>query len=121
MFLAMSNKSQQLLCLNYIGEVRPAELKRNRENLKSLLAELKPGFRLLANLSQLEFMAVDCAAEIGRNMELVDQAGVGMIVRVIPDPNKDIGMNILTLFHYPHHPQIITCETMTEAARHLSL
>jgi len=52
-------------------------------------------------------------------MDLVGQAGVGLVVRVIPDPSKDIGMNILTVFHYPHHPRIVTCESMAAAAREL--
>lgn len=29
----------------------------------------------------------------------LDSAGLDTIVRVIPDPSKDIGMNILTLSH----------------------
>ncbi len=66
-------------------------------------------------------MDPECAPEIGRTMELIDQAGVGLIVRVIPDPAQDIGMNILTIFHYPHHPRIITCENLAEAIRKLSL
>lgn len=49
-------------------------------------------------------------------MELLDRSGVGTLVRVIPDPCKDIGMNILTLFHYPHRPRVMTCENMNEGA-----
>jgi hypothetical protein len=121
MFLAMSNKARQLLCLSYIQRVRSEELKRGREDVKTLLADLPPGFRLLADLSQLESMDLDCMKELGRTMELFDRSKVGMIVRVIPDPSKDIGLNILTLFHYPHRPKIITCKTMTEAAGLLAI
>ena len=121
MFLVTSNKHQRLLCLHYIQRVLPAELANARGDVKALLAELPPGFRLLADFSQLESMDSECAAEIGRTMELLDQSGVSLIVRVIPDPAKDIGMNILTVFHYPHHPRIITCENLAEALRKLSL
>jgi hypothetical protein len=121
MFLATSNKARRLLCLSYIQRVRSGELKRGREDIKTLLADLPPGFRLLVDLSQLEAMEFDCMKEIGRTMELFDRSGVGMIVRVIPDPSKDIGLSILTLFHYPHHPHIVTCKTMTEAAELLAL
>jgi hypothetical protein len=44
-----------------------------------------------------------------------------LVVRVIPDETKDIGFNILTVFHYPHRPQIVTCQTLPEAARVLGL
>ena len=121
MFLATSNKAKRLLCLNYVQRVLPGELQLAREDIKAQLADLPPGFRLLADLSQVESMDPECAPEIGRTMELIDQAGVGLIIRVIPDPGKDIGMNILTIFHYPHHPRIITCENLAEAVRKLSL
>jgi hypothetical protein len=52
---------------------------------------------------------------------LCDQKGVALVVRVVPDPTKDIGFNILSLFHYPHRPPAVTCKTMVEAARLLSL
>jgi len=60
-------------------------------------------------------------AEMGRVMELIAQAGVGMVVRVIPDPSKDIGMNILTIFHYPPGLHVATCRNLTEAAGALGL
>ncbi len=121
MFLATSNQTKRLLCLNYIQRVLPAELELGRNDVKALLAGLPPGFCLLVDLSQVESMDPECAPEMGRTMELIDQAGVGLIVRVIPDPAKDIGMNILTVFHYPHHPRIITCENLAEAVHKLSL
>ena len=91
MILATSNQARQLLCVNYIGRVRPAELKQGREELKVLLADLRPGFCFLANLSNLEVMGPDCRTELGRNMDLVSQHGVGRVVRVIPDPFEDRG------------------------------
>jgi hypothetical protein len=121
MILATSNKAKRLLCLNYIGQVRPEELRRGRADVKTLLADLLPGFQLLVDLSQLEFMDVTCAKEIGQTMDLIDHAGVGLVVRVIPAPDKDIGMNILTVFHYSHHPKIVTCESLAEAVRQFSL
>jgi hypothetical protein len=39
---------------------------------------------------------------------------------VIPDPRKDIGFNILSLFHYRHDIHIVTCETLEEAKRALA-
>jgi hypothetical protein len=121
MYLATSNKLKRLLHLNYIGRVEPAELKHGLEDLKALLADLSPGFRLLADLSRLETMDLTCAAELGRGMELIDQRGVALVVRVIPDPGKDIGLNILTLFHYARQPRVVTCENIIEAAQVLSL
>ncbi len=121
MLLVTLNKSKQLLYLSYIGPVRLEALQRNREDLTTQLKELSPGFRLLADFSQMESMGLDCTPELGRMMDLIGQAGVDLVVRVIPEPGRDIGMNILTLFHYRHHPRTVTCESMAEAARLLEL
>ena len=58
---------------------------------------------------------------VGRIMELIAQAGVGLVVRVIPDSSKDIGMNILSIFHYPRNLQVVTCQTLTQAGSSLGL
>ncbi len=121
MFLATSNKAKRLLCLSYIQDVSPEQLERAEEDVTLLLAELSPGFRVLADLSRLESMNLDSMNVIGRIMELFDRSGVGMIVRVIPDPSKDFGFNISTIFHYPHRPQVVTCQTVIEAARALAI
>ena len=121
MFLATSNKVKQLICLNYIRRVTPEELQRGSEDIRALVADLKPGFRLLADFGRLESMDVACAPEIGRMMEWIDQGGVGLVVRVIPDASKDIGMDILAIFHYRHHPSLVTCKSLVEAFKKLSL
>ncbi len=120
MFLATANKHQRLLCFNYVQHVAPADLTAARDDIRALLADLPPGFRLLADFSQLASMDPECMTEVGQTMELLDRSQVGLIVRVIPDPAKDIGMNILTVFHYPHHPRVITCETLAQALRKLA-
>ena len=121
MFLATSNKSKRLLHLSYVHRVKPAELQRGREDTKVLLAELGPGVRVLIDFGRLEAMGLDCVPEIGLGMEQFDQHGVELVVRVIPDPSKDIGLNILTVFHYKHRPRIVTCKSLVQAAKELAL
>lgn len=121
MFLVTSNPAKQLLVMRYCDRVTAKQLKANRSDLKTLLGGLTPGFSLLADFSQLESMAADCVPEVGAGMELVDAAEPGLLVRVIPDPSKDIGLNILTAFHYKKRPQIVNCKTLTEAAKLLEL
>ncbi|MGO8764234.1 MAG: hypothetical protein ACLQSR_03750 [Limisphaerales bacterium] len=119
MVLITSNKAKRLLHFNYSGQVRPEELVRSEAELQALLAELPAGFRVLVDLSGLDSMELDCLKGIGHLMELIDRGGVGLVVRVIPDPYKDIGLNILSIFHYAHHPRIVTCKSMAEAGKHL--
>ncbi|MDB6022753.1 MAG: hypothetical protein JWQ04_2610 [Pedosphaera sp.] len=121
MLLATASKSNQLLFLSYIGHIRLDELVRRREEIRTMLADFSPGFRVLADFTYMETMDRDCTTELGRMMEEVDQIGVSMVVRVMPDPSKDVGMNILAHFHYRQPPQAVTCETFAEAVRALSL
>lgn len=110
----------RLVTLRYIGHVTTDELVRGKEKLQLLIDELSPGFRLLQDLTDLEKMDVDCADALGALMEVTDRSGVGLVVRVIPDPSKDIGFNILTIFHAPSHPTIVTCRSLTEAEPHFA-
>jgi hypothetical protein len=121
MFLATVNKSKQLLQLSFIGEVRLEELVKSRDELAMLVADLRPGFRLLTDLGRVSSISADCRVEIGKVMELCDQKGVELVIRVIPDPMKDIGFAILSFFHYLRRPPTVTCESMEEAAKLLSL
>jgi hypothetical protein len=121
MFLATTNKPQRLLHLSYIAHVSMAELDRGHEELKGLLMEFPTGFRLLADLGRLDSIDLGAVEIIGKTMELLEQHGLELIVRVIPDPSKDIGFKIIGIFHYKKLPRIITCETMEEAARALGL
>ena|SRR5665213_2640055 len=121
MFLAMTNRTRRLLHLSYIQNVTVAELERGYPEVLALLAEFPDGFQLLADLGRLESMDIACAEIIGRTMEMLEQHGLTRVVRVIPDPAKDIGLNIIGLFHYSKKIRIVTCETMVEAARVLEL
>jgi len=119
MFQAEVDKAQNLLKISYAQHVGADEMKRAEERLASLVADLRPGFRMLTDLSGLENMDLACVPYIERAMDLCDQKGVAMVVRIIPNPQKDIGMNILSLFHYRRRVRIVTCETLAEAMKAL--
>jgi len=106
-----------VLKLIFSRHVVAAEAERNREKVEAALTQLQPGFRLLTDLSALESMGLDCAPQIERTMDLCNARGVAKVVRVIPDPHKDIGLNIMSLFHYRAGVLIVTCESMDEAMK----
>ena len=121
MFLATTNRHRRLLQLSYVHHVSVAELERGYEELKLLLPEFSAGYRLLVDLGRLESFDPAAVDIIGRIMELLEQNGLELVVRVIPDPSKDIGLKIIGIFHYHSKPRIVICETMAEAARILGL
>jgi hypothetical protein len=121
MFLATANKAKQLILLTYIGHVGAEEVRRGREEASVVMADLTPGFRVLADFGRLESMDKDSAPEIGKLMEDAEKRGVALIVRVFPDPSKDIGLNILAGFHYKRPVPTVTCATMEEGVKALGL
>ena len=117
--MATSNKARQLLYTSYIRRVRAEEVRAGREETRTLIHELRPGFCSLVDLTQFESMDADAVPELTKIMDLLAESGVGTVVRVIPDPSKDIGLKILSMFHYPRELKVFTCESMAEAAKYL--
>ena len=120
MFQAEVDKAQNLLKISFAQHVGPEDMKQGEEKIPALLADLRPGFRLLTDLSALESMDLACEPYINKVMDLCNKQEVEMVVRVIPDPQKDIGLNIMSLFHYRHGVRLVTCETLAEAMQILA-
>jgi hypothetical protein len=121
MYLTEFDRSQRLVKITVAADVIVEELKSAIENLVSLLRDVEPGFRLLADLSALVSMPTTAAPYLGQIMELCAGKGVSLVVRLLPaDPSKDIGLAIISQFHYPPEVPIITCATMEEAMRLLN-
>jgi len=77
------------------------------------------GFRLLTDLGGLESMEYSCAPLIDKVMDLIDCAGVAEVVRIVPDPRKGIGFQVMSMFHYRPEVGVVTVETVAEAERAL--
>jgi hypothetical protein len=60
------------------------------------------------------------APHIAEIMDALAEKKVSSVVRVIPDPHKDIGLNILSQFHYGPEIRTITFETLADALQSLS-
>lgn len=110
---------RNLARIRYFGRITGGEMKTAVARIESLLSELKPGFTVLTDLSGLESMDLDCVPHLTKIMDASRARGIGTVVRVVPDPDKDIGFNILSIIHYRRGVQIITCETLAEAERAL--
>jgi len=115
MFKVEADKAKNLMIMTFSGHVSAEDLKKEEERVKALLADLQAGLKLLTDLTPLESMDPGSLSYISRNMDRLGKRGVSMVVRVIPDPHKDIGLNILSVFHYPRRTRIVTCENMKDA------
>lgn len=120
MIQAQSDKSRQLIRITFSGDVEAEEMKLHSTKVTSLVSELQPGFRLLTDLSELKSMDQASIPYIKQQMKLFREKGVAEIIRVIPDPQKDIGFNILSIFHYGRDVRIVTCASLAEAEERLA-
>ncbi len=109
------DEPERLLVIRYRGVVEAEETEKGLEQIRNVLTKLQSGFRLLADLSELQSMDVACAPFIEKAMDMCNEKGASMVVRVIPDPHRDIGMQIMSIFHYRGDVQIFTCETLAQA------
>ena len=114
------DEPKRLLVIRYSGVVEAEETEKGLEQIRNGLAKLQSGFRLLADLTELESMDTACAPFIEKAMDLCNQKGTSMVVRVIPDPHRDIGMQIMSIFHYGGDVKIVTCESLAQAAELLA-
>jgi hypothetical protein len=114
------DEARNVLHVTYSKRVSPTQIRQAWPELEMLLAKIEPGFQILTDLSGLEEMEFTCAPEIKRMMDLCRKKGVANVVRIIPDPKKDIGFKLMSFFHYRRGVAIVTCETMAEALQALS-
>jgi hypothetical protein len=107
--------AEALLFIRYDGEITAEEMRESLPKIPPALASLPAGFRILVDLTNLVSMDVACAPDIERVMDLCRDKGVAEIVRAIPDPQRDIGLQIMSRFHYGPGVRIVTCRTLAEA------
>jgi anti-anti-sigma regulatory factor len=120
MILCSADKEGRVLTITHSQHVGAEDMRRCLETVRDhLIDQLKPDFIVLADLSTLESMDASCAPELGAIMELLSARGVSTVVRVIPDPNKDIGLDLISHFHL--HPKVRTqtFESLAEAIKSL--
>ncbi len=120
MYAVEVDSPQNLLVIRYRGSVGPQEAERCLGEVRAALPKVQSAFQLLADLTGLELMDVACAPFIEKAMDLCNERGVSTVVRVIPDPKRDIGLQIMSYFHYGGDVRIVTCESLAEAREILS-
>ena len=116
MFRVELDQPRNALVIAYAGNVNPDQARLCAEEVQIALAKVRPGFRLLVDLTELKSMDLACSPVIGRIMEMCNAAGVSEVVRIIPDPTRDIGLQIMSFFHYGNDVRILTVGSAAEVA-----
>jgi anti-anti-sigma regulatory factor len=120
MYAVELDQSKRLLVISAVQRVTAAEAKLAAQRVRELLQDVVPGFRVLADFRWLDSMDSASARHIAEIMDALTERGVGSVTRVIRDPHKDIGLNILSKFHYGPEVRIATFGTLADALQSLA-
>ena len=120
MYAVEMDRSKRLLIISALQRVTAEEAKFAAQQVRELLRDVAPGFRVLADFRWLESMDSATAHHVAEIMDALSEKGVASVTRVMPDPHKDIGLNILSQFHYGPEIPIATFETLADAVQSLA-
>jgi hypothetical protein len=120
MYAVELDRSKRLLVISAAQKVTAEEAKMVAQRIRDLLRDITPGFRVFADFRALESMDPAAAPHIAKMMDALAEKNVASVTRVMPDPHKDIGLNILSQFHYGANVKIATFETLADALQDIA-
>src|SRR4029434_878659 len=120
MYAVELDQSKRLLVISAAQKVTVEEANMAAQQIREVLQDVAPGFRVLADFRWLESMDPAAAQPIAGMMDALAEKGVASVTRVMPDPRKDIGLNILSQFHYGPDVTVTTFETVADAIRSIA-
>src|SRR5215212_5767821 len=112
MYSVEADRKKRLILISGVGRVTVAEVKDAAARVRELTHDFASGFYALTDFRFLESMEAAAALHIASIMDEFAAKKVACVLRVLPDPRKDIGLNILSSIHYNPEVQIATYETM---------
>jgi hypothetical protein len=114
------DQSKRLLVISALQRVTADQAKLVAQRVRELLRDVAPGFRVLADFRWLDSMDSAAAPHVAEIMDALAEKGLASVTRVMPDPRKDIGLNILSQFHYGPEIEIATFETLADALQSMA-
>ncbi|MGE5214520.1 MAG: hypothetical protein ACM3NN_12615 [Nitrospirota bacterium] len=117
MYAVELDRSKRLLVISAAQKVTAEEADIAVQRIREMLRDVAPGFHVLADFRWLESMDPAAARHIAEIMDVLAEKNVASVTRVMPDPHKDIGLNILSQFHYGPDVTITTFETLADAVQ----
>jgi hypothetical protein len=120
MYAVELDRSKRLLVISAAQIVTAEEAKMVAQRIRAVLHNVAPRFHVLADFRWLESMDPAAARHIAEIMDALADKKVASVTRVMPDPHKDIGLNILSQFHYGPEVTITTFETLADAVQSIA-
>ena len=119
MYAVELDQSKRLLVISAAQRVTAEQARQAAQQVRDLLQDVAPGFRVLADFRWVESMDPATARHVAEIMDALAQKQVASVTRVMPDPHKDIGLNILSQFHYGPEIKVATFQSLADALQSL--
>lgn len=103
------------ITLAFEGTIDGRQAERSNDELAEILKDTPRGFRVLSDLSAVDSMEIEVEAEMIKAMDMLNKAGAAEVVGVLPDPDLDIGFNIMTREHYSKDVRVQIVRSRDEA------
>jgi anti-anti-sigma regulatory factor len=120
MYAVELDQSKRLLVISAAQRVTADEANLAAQRIREVLQDVAPGFHVLADFRGLQSMDSAAARHIAEIMDALAEKEVASVTRVMPDPHKDIGLNILSQFHYGPDVTITTFDTLADAVQSIA-
>ena len=120
MYSVELDRSKRLLVISAAQRVTAEQARQAARQVRELLENVDRDFRVLVDFRWLDSMDSAAARHVAKIMDALAEKQVASVTRVMPDPHKDICLNILSQFHYGPEIQITTFETLADALQSLA-
>ena len=115
------NKTSNIISIKIESSFDLQQAEQLHVEIERIIPEVKKGFTVLTDLTSLQKMDLESRESIAKYMKLFNECGVAEIIRIVPDMTKDLGFNIMSLFHYSRDIKIRTFGSLEEASKHINL
>jgi len=110
---------KRIVSIKIMGEF---DLKQSQEMYRDAAIILKTAegpLMVLSDISEAIDIKHESIEALSKVMELFNSHGTKQVIRIIPDSSKDIGLNILSRFHYSPDVKIHTFDSREKAGEYM--
>jgi anti-anti-sigma regulatory factor len=101
--------------VDFKGRIDAAQAQDSYAELDRIVPRDQAGFKLLIDLTGVDEMEPEVENVMKKAMDLISARGVAEIFRVLPDPDMDIGFEIMSSAHYSPQVRVHTVRSRHRA------
>ena len=120
MYTISVDENENIISIKIEGGFNLEQADKAQNEIALILQKVKRGFTVLTDMSLLHEMSPESFKSISKTMDMFNAYGIARAIRVMPDISKDIGFNIMDMFHYSPDVKIRTFECMDKAREYIN-